>query len=64
MKKRDIVSLVLAFAMLGLLIGIGINIFTKENTPLNDIGHITVIISAIVAAICQIILWIIYRRMK
>ncbi len=62
MNKREVVDLILAFAMLALLIGIGINIFTKENTLLNDIGHIVVIASIIVAVICQIILWIRKRR--
>lgn len=64
MKKRDIVSLVLAFAMLALLIGIGIMIFSKEQTLLNDIGHLVVILSFIVAAISQIILWIINRKLR
>ncbi len=48
--------------MLGLLTGIAINIFAKENTPLGDAGMLTVIISFLVAAICQIILWITDRR--
>ena len=48
----------LPFGMLTLLIGIGIVIFTKDNTLPRDIGMLTVILSVVTAAICQIILWI------
>ncbi len=58
MKKLQIISLILAFSMLTLLIGIGIVIFTKDNTLPRDIGMLTVILSVVTAAICQIILWI------
>lgn len=62
MKKQEIVGLILAFAMLALLIGLGIVIFAKENTFLGDLGMVTVILSFLTGAVCQIILWFARRK--
>lgn len=58
MKKIEIVGLILAFAMLALLIGLGIVIFATENTSLHDAGMLTVIVATVIGAICQLILLI------
>ena len=59
-KKKEVLDLISAFAVTALIVGILITAFAKDNTPTGDAGRIIVIISFIIAAICQIIIW--FRR--
>lgn len=62
MEKRDILRLIAAFAVLGLIAGIIIVVIAKEGSGVHDAGMITVIVSFLSIAVCQIILWIMRGR--
>ena len=64
MDKKYVLNLVSAFAVVALIIGIIITAFAKDNTAASDAGKIMVIISFIVAAVCQIIVWITGKKRK
>ena len=59
-KKKEILELILAFSVTALVIGILITAFAKDNTPAGDAGRIIVIVSFIITAVCQMIIW--FRR--
>ena len=62
MNKKELINLILAFAVTAMVIGIIITAFAKDYTLTSDIGKGIVVVSFLVAAVCQIIIWIGRRR--
>ncbi len=57
-RRRLVVNLISAFAVLGVIIGIIITVFAKNGTGLSEFGMGLVLICGIIAIIFQIIIWI------
>lgn len=63
MGKKEIVELVSAFAMVGLIAGVVITIFAESDTAIGEVGMVMVVVGFCVVAVCQVIVWI-GRKMK
>ncbi len=61
-NPRDVLSLIEAFAVVALIIGIIISAAAEDYTVTDDAGKATVVVSFIVAALCQICIWIINKK--
>lgn len=62
MSKIEVIRLISAFSVVGMIIGIIITIFAKDYTLTGDIGKGLVVVSFLVTAVCQIIIWVMIRR--
>lgn len=61
---RDVLSLIEAFAVVVLIIGIIISAVAKDYTAADDAGKAMVVVSFIVAALCHISIWVINKKNK
>lgn len=64
MKKREVINLILAFAVVVLIIGILITAFAKENSSASDAGKVIVIVTFLITITCEVILRVTDRRRK
>ena len=59
---RNVINLISAFAVVGVIVGIIMIVFSEYGSAVNEAGMGTVVVCGIVAVIFQIIIWIMRKR--